>query len=141
METYGNVSGFLVLLVAQTQLLPVVSKFVGPVRQSDISYECPTKTVGVPVLYCRPSPLQTFPTEGLQHCKPSPRKIYYIADLPPEDLQHCRPSPKGLQHCRSSPFHCRSSPGEDLQHCRPSPIFVKFRILIFRHIEIKDFKS
>ena len=95
------------------------------------------------MLYCRPSPLQTFPPEGLQHCRPSPRKICNIADLPPEDLQHCRPSPKGegLQHCRSSPFHCRSSPGEDLQHCRPSPIFVKFRILIFRYIEIKDFKS
>ena len=26
----------------------VVSKFVGPVGQSDISYECPTKNVGVP---------------------------------------------------------------------------------------------
>ena len=25
-----------------------MSKFVGPVRQSDISYECPTKNVGVP---------------------------------------------------------------------------------------------
>ena len=71
----------------------------------------------------RPSPgrsatLQTSP----------PRKICNIADLLPEDLQHCRPSSngEGLQHCRSSPFHCRSFPGEDLQHCRPSPIFVKF---------------
>ena len=26
----------------------MVSKFVGPVGQSDISYECPTKNVGVP---------------------------------------------------------------------------------------------
>ena len=39
----------------------------------------------------------------LPPCRPSPRKVYNIADLPPEDLQHCR----------------------------PSPIFVKFRILIF----------
>ena len=28
--------------------ISVVSKFVGPVGQSDISYECPTKNVGVP---------------------------------------------------------------------------------------------
>ena len=67
----------------------------------------------------------------------SPRKICNIADLPPEDLQHCRPSSRGegLQHCRSSPFHCRSSPGEDLQHCRLSTIFVKLRILIFECIK------
>ena len=66
--------------------------------------------------------LQTFspPPEGLQPCRP-----------PPEDL----PKGEGLQHCRSSSFHCRSSPGEDLQHCRPSPIFVKFRILNFGYIE------
>ena len=31
-----------------TRDVPVVSKFVGPVGQSDISYECPTKNVGVP---------------------------------------------------------------------------------------------
>ena len=36
----------------------------------------------MPLLYCRPSPLQTFP-----------RKVCNIANLPPEDLQHCRPSP------------------------------------------------
>ena len=29
-------------------MITVVSKFVGPVGQSDISYECPTKNVGVP---------------------------------------------------------------------------------------------
>ena len=29
-------------------MVPVVSKFVGPVGQSDISYECLTKNVGVP---------------------------------------------------------------------------------------------
>ena len=34
--------------VLQQCWLPVVSKFVGPVGQSDISYECPTKNVGVP---------------------------------------------------------------------------------------------
>ena len=88
----------------------------------------------VPVLYCRPPPpppgrsatLQTFPW-----------KICKIKDLAQGE---------GLLHCRSSPFHWRSSPGKDLQHCcRPSPIFVKFRILIFRCIEkrvliiIKDF--
>ena len=71
------------------------------------------------------------------YCRPSPRKIYNIADLPPEDLQHCRPSPKG-RVCNIAdlpPFHCRSSPGEDLQHCKPSSIFVMFRILIFGYIE------
>ena len=30
------------------QSITVVSKFVGPAGQSDISYECPTKNVGVP---------------------------------------------------------------------------------------------
>ena len=29
-------------------MVAVVSKFVGPVGQSDISYECPTKNIGVP---------------------------------------------------------------------------------------------
>ena len=32
--------------------MTVVSKFVGPVGQSDISYECPTKNFGVPDKKC-----------------------------------------------------------------------------------------
>ena len=53
-----------------------------------------------------------------------------LQTFPLADLQHCRPSPKGkgLQHCRSFPFHCR-----------PFPIFVMFRILIFGCIEKKSF--
>ena len=44
------------------------------------------------LLYCRPTPLQTFPSEGLQHCRP-----------PPEDLQHCRPSPGSFATLQTFP--------------------------------------
>ena len=54
-------------------------------------------------------------------------QTFPLADLPPRKVCNIA----GLQHCRSTPFHCRSSPGEDLQHCRPSTIFVNFRIIIF----------
>ena len=42
----GSVTKMLADLDLQT--LPVLSKFVGPVGQSDIFYECPTKNVRVP---------------------------------------------------------------------------------------------
>ena len=52
-----------------------------------------------------------LPPEGLQHCRPPPRRSARLQTSPPEDLQDCRPPPKGecLQHCRPSPFHCRPS--------------------------------
>ena len=75
----------------------------------------------IPVLYCRPSPLQTFP-----------RKICNIPDLPPEDLQHSRPSPKGGGEVCNIAVLPRGKICniEDLP-----PFFVKFRILIFEWTE------
>ena len=56
---------------------------------------CRVLTVTTAGVVLQTFPLADLPPEGLQHCKPSPRKICNIADLPPEDLQHCRPSLKG----------------------------------------------
>ena len=70
----------------------------------------------------------------LPPCRHPPRKVCNIADLPPP--------PEDLQHCKSSSFHCRSSPGGRSATLQTFPHFRKVPDSYRRvHYKKKNFLS